>query len=60
MSTTTDTNQQIIVVVVAGGGPVGLTFALNLTMMMGKNAKIIIYEGRWFVDGQGEMRWQDE
>ncbi|CAF5008493.1 unnamed protein product, partial [Rotaria socialis] len=39
---------------------VGLTFALNLTMMMGKNAKIIIYEGRWFVDGQGEMRWQDE
>ncbi|CAF4839966.1 unnamed protein product, partial [Rotaria socialis] len=52
MSTTTDTNQQIIVVVVAGGGPVGLTFALNLTMMMGKNAKIIIYEGRWFVDGQ--------
>ncbi|CAF4324921.1 unnamed protein product, partial [Rotaria magnacalcarata] len=59
MSITTDTNQQIVVLV-AGGGPVGLTFALNLTMMMGKNVKIIIYEGRWFVDDQGKMRWQDE
>ncbi|CAF1177071.1 unnamed protein product [Rotaria magnacalcarata] len=59
MSITTDTDQQIVVLV-AGGGPVGLTFALNLTMMMGKNAKIIIYEGRWFVDDQGKMGWQDE
>ncbi|CAF2073909.1 unnamed protein product [Rotaria magnacalcarata] len=59
MSITTDANQQIVVLV-AGGGPVGLTFALNLTMMMGKNAKIIIYEGRWFVDDQRKMRWQDE
>ncbi|CAF4295806.1 unnamed protein product [Rotaria sordida] len=48
------------VVVVSGGGPVGLTFSLNLTMMMGKHAKIIIYEGRWFVDQHGITRWQGE
>ena len=49
-----------LVVVVAGGGPVGLTFSLHLTMIMGKHAKIIIYEGRWFVDGHGTIRWQGE
>ncbi|CAF0954830.1 unnamed protein product [Rotaria sordida] len=49
-----------LVVVVSGGGPVGLTFSLNLTMMMGKHAKIIIYEGRWFVDEHGVTRCQGE
>jgi hypothetical protein len=46
--------------VVSGGGPVGLTFSLNLAMMMGKHVKIIIYEGRWFVDENGTTRWQGE
>jgi hypothetical protein len=46
--------------VVSGGGPVGLTFSLNLAMMMGKHVKIIIYEGRWFVDENGITRWQGE
>jgi hypothetical protein len=49
-----------LVVVVSGGGPVGLTFSLHLTMMMGKHVKITIYEGRWFVDQQGKIRWQGE
>ena len=49
-----------LVVIVSGGGPVGLTFSLHLTMMMGKHVKIIIYEGRWYVDGHGRTRWQDE
>jgi 2-polyprenyl-6-methoxyphenol hydroxylase-like FAD-dependent oxidoreductase len=47
-------------VVVSGGGPVGLTFSLNLAMMMGKHAKIVIYEGRWYVDKSGITRWQGE
>jgi hypothetical protein len=51
---------QPLVVVVSGGGPVGLTFSLHLTMMMGKQVKIIIYEGRWFVDAHGKTRWQGE
>jgi hypothetical protein len=45
---------------VSGGGPVGLTFSLNLAMMMGKHVKIIIYEGRWFVDENSLIRWQGE
>ena len=49
-----------LIVVVSGGGPVGLTFSLNLAMMMGKHAKIIIYEGRWFVDVDGIIHWQGE
>ncbi len=49
-----------LIVVVSGGGPVGLTFSLNLAMMMGKHVKIIIYEGRWFVDENGITRWQGE
>jgi hypothetical protein len=50
-----------LVVVVSGGGPVGLTFSLNLTMMMcKKHVKIIIYEGRWFVDKNGITRWRNE
>ncbi len=49
-----------LIVVVSGGGPVGLTFSLNLAMMMGKHVKIIIYEGRWFVDENGTTRWQGE
>ncbi|CAF0995376.1 unnamed protein product [Rotaria sordida] len=59
MTSTTEVNRPIIVVV-SGGGPVGLTFSLHLTMMMGKHVKIIIYEGRWFVDQQGKIRWQGE
>ena len=51
---------QPLVVVVSGGGPVGLTFSLHLTMMMGRNVKIIIYEGRWFVDNNGKICWQGE
>ena len=57
MAATHDIHQQLIVVV-SGGGPVGLTFALHLTMMMGNHVKIIIYEGRWFVDNEGKIRWQ--
>jgi hypothetical protein len=49
-----------LVVVVSGSGPASLTFSLNLTMMMGEQAKIIIYESRWFVDEDGITRWQDE
>jgi hypothetical protein len=59
MSTTPKESQPLIVVV-SGGGPVGLTFSLHLTMMMGKHVKIIIYEGRWFVDSQGKTCWQSE
>ena len=59
MSTTPKTNEPLVVVV-SGGGPVGLTFSLNLTMMMGKNVKIYIYEGRWLVDKDGKTRWQGE
>ena len=59
MAATHDIHQQLIVVV-SGGGPVGLTFALHLTMMMGNHVKIIIYEGRWFVDNEGKIRWQGE
>jgi len=59
MSTSSKTSQPLNVVV-AGGGPVGLTFSLNLTMMMGKHVKIIIYEGRWFVDRQNRIRWQSD
>jgi hypothetical protein len=59
MSTTPKANQPLVVVV-SGGGPVGLTFSLHLTMMMGKHVKIYIYEGRWFVDDQGKIRWQGE
>jgi Arc/MetJ-type ribon-helix-helix transcriptional regulator len=49
-----------LVVLVSGGGPVGLTFSLHLTMMMGKHVKIIIYEGRWLVDEEGKIQWQNE
>ncbi|CAF1461666.1 unnamed protein product [Adineta steineri] len=49
-----------LVIVVSGGGPVGLTFSLNIAAMMGKHVKIIIYEGRWFVDEHGITRWQDK
>ncbi|CAF1410159.1 unnamed protein product [Adineta ricciae] len=49
-----------LTVIVSGGGPVGLTFSLNLVMMMGKRVKIIIYEGRWFVDENSLIRWQGE
>lgn len=59
MSTTPKANQPLVVVV-SGGGPVGLTFSLHLTMMMGKDAKIYIHEGRWFVDESGKTRWQGE
>ena len=55
----TDPNSPLVVVV-SGGGPVGLTFSLNLAMMMGRHAKIIIYEARWFVDESGVTRWQGE
>jgi 2-polyprenyl-6-methoxyphenol hydroxylase-like FAD-dependent oxidoreductase len=51
----------LVVVVVSGGGPVGLTFSLNLAMMMcKKHVKIIIYEGRWFVDRDGLTRWRNK
>jgi len=59
MSTTPKANQPLVVLV-SGGGPVGLTFSLHLTMMMGEHVKIYIYEGRWFVDDQGKIRWQGE
>jgi ribosome-associated protein YbcJ (S4-like RNA binding protein) len=59
MSTTPKANQPLVVLV-SGGGPVGLTFSLHLTMMMGTHVKIIIYEGRWFVDRQGKTRWKCE
>lgn len=59
MSTTPKTGQPLVVVV-SGGGPVGLTFSLHLTMMMGNKVKIMIYEGRWFVDQDGKTRWQGE
>ena len=55
----TDPNSPLVVVV-SGGGPVGLTFSLNLAMMMGRHAKVIIYEARWFVDESGVTRWQGE
>lgn len=49
-----------LIVVVSGGGPVGLTFSLNLAMMMcKKHVKIIIYESRWFVDKNGIIQWQN-
>lgn len=53
-------NNDPLIVIVSGGGPVGLTFTLHLTMMMGNKAKIIIYEGRWYVDEHGKMKWQGE
>lgn len=59
MSTEPKSNKPLVVIV-SGGGPVGLTFSLHLTMMMGENVKIIIYEGRWFVDERGKIRWQGE
>jgi len=59
MSTEPKSNKPLVVIV-SGGGPVGLTFSLHLTMMMGENVKIIIYEGRWFVDERGKLRWQGE
>jgi hypothetical protein len=59
MSTIPEVKEPLIIVV-SGGGPVSLTFALHLTMMMGKNVKISIYEGRWFVDQEGKISWQDE
>ena len=50
-----------IVVIVSGGGPVGLTFSLNLAMMMcKKHLKIVIYEGRWLMGNDGVMRWRRE
>ncbi|CAF1452933.1 unnamed protein product [Adineta steineri] len=54
------TTSSPLVVIVSGGGPVGLTFSLNIAAMMGKHVKIIIYEGRWFVDEHGITRWQGE
>ncbi|CAF0735127.1 unnamed protein product [Adineta ricciae] len=59
MSTTLKSNESLIVIV-AGGGPVGLTFSLHLAMMMGKQAQIIVYEGRWCVDKYGKTTWQDK
>ncbi|UJR12017.1 hypothetical protein I4U23_016195 [Adineta vaga] len=56
----TEVEPSPLVVIVSGGGPVGLTFSLNLVMMMDKHVKIIIYEGRWFVDENGITRWQGE
>ena len=56
----TSTSDELLHVIVAGGGPVGLTFSLNLVMIMGKHVKISIYEGRWCANEQGEIRWQDE
>ena len=57
---TTSTSDELLRVVVAGGGPVGLTFSLNLVMIMGKHVRISIYEGRWYANEQGDIRWQDE
>ena len=59
MSTTLKSSESLIVIV-AGGGPVGLTFSLHLAMMMGKQAQITIYEGRWYVDKYGKTAWQDK
>ena len=52
------TPEEPLTVIVAGGGPVGLTFSLNLAMIMGEHVKISIYEGRWFFDEQGLIKWQ--
>ena len=41
MSTATKPTNEPLVVVVSGGGPVGLTFSLHLTMMMGKKCENI-------------------
>ncbi|UJR19544.1 hypothetical protein I4U23_022674 [Adineta vaga] len=49
-----------LVVVVSGGGPVGLTFSLNLAMIMGKKVKINVYDGRWFADENGKIQWRGE
>ncbi|CAF1210008.1 unnamed protein product [Adineta ricciae] len=49
-----------LIVIVSGGGPVGLTFSLNLVMMMGEKVRITIYEGRWFMDENGKVRWRDK
>ncbi|UJR20374.1 hypothetical protein I4U23_023506 [Adineta vaga] len=50
-----------ITVIVSGGGPIGLTFAINLAMIMcKKHVKIIVYEGRWIMGKDGSMRWRTE
>ncbi|CAF0922694.1 unnamed protein product [Didymodactylos carnosus] len=54
----TNTDLPPLKVIIAGGGPVGLTFALNLTMLVGNKAKITIYEGRWYVNQSGKISWK--
>ncbi|CAF1045237.1 unnamed protein product [Adineta steineri] len=53
-------NSEQLIVLVSGGGPVGMTFALSLSTMMKTHAKIYVYEGRWYADGDGKMKWQGE
>ncbi|CAF0795468.1 unnamed protein product [Didymodactylos carnosus] len=47
-------------VVIAGGDAIGLTFALNLCLLMGENVLIYIYEQRWFSDASdgGRVKWR--
>ena len=59
----TSTERSKLVVVVSDGGPVGLTFALNVAMMMmmcKKHIEITIYEQRWFTDENGRIHWRNE
>ncbi|CAF4027052.1 unnamed protein product [Adineta steineri] len=53
-------NSQQLIILVSGGGPVGMTFALSLSTMMKNHAKIYVYEGRWYTDGDGKIKWKGE
>jgi len=47
----------ILNVLISGGGPVGLSFALLLEELMGKQVSIKIYDGRW-EEKEGSIVWK--
>jgi hypothetical protein len=50
--------ESILRVTISGGGPVGLTFALLLTELMGPRVAIRVYNGRWKRDGR-RVVWKE-
>ncbi|WP_436889508.1 FHA domain-containing protein [Nocardiopsis dassonvillei] len=49
----------VLNVAVSGGGPVGLSFALLLEHLLGRQVSVTVYDARWTRDGD-RVVWRDE
>jgi 2-polyprenyl-6-methoxyphenol hydroxylase-like FAD-dependent oxidoreductase len=52
-------SRPVLNVTVSGGGPVGLSFALLLEHLMGRQVHVTVYDGRWTQVGR-RIAWKDE